>query len=279
MLISDTGRPLVLPIYLWTLYLLSMILFVALCIWAVYEFCHSILHTAKLISRFTDTKGLDEKQLAIIDLSSKYSSLFIISLCFTVIHFFVFSLFNYLELDSTMLLGVESIVNLLCLLFQYDFAEMYYYRYCNRMDVCCRWSITRRLGKHDEAVKAKRIMMHLRSGGTVDEMTLARELELDSYMTDGTRTQTNGSQDTELDSSRDPDFVTPELTMTSFNVGNKIAVPTFSSMNQVTTEEAVTGNPTNTDSSVVDFESQIAGSDLMGTSLKMVVEPSITAYT
>merc|ERR1719242_2252435 len=91
--------------------------------------------------------------------------------------------FNFLALDWTTPLGVESIVNLLCILFQYDFAEGHYYRYCNRMDICCRRSLTWRMSKHDEAVKAQRAVLHFRSGSTVDERNLAREL--DSYMSTG----------------------------------------------------------------------------------------------
>lgn len=274
----DTNRALIIPYWLLSLYLLSMILFVALCIWTVCEFCHNILHTAKLFSKFTATKGLDKKQLAIIDLSSKYLSLFIISLCSTLINFFIFSLFNSLGWDSTMLFGVESVVNLLCLLFQYDFAEVYYYRYCNRMDICCRSSLTWQMDKHDEAVKARQAVMHLRSGPsgkTVDERNMARELE--SYIdVNDTESQTRpDSQDTEPNASRD--CGTHEVTITSF-VGtvalSKEMVPTFSS-SEAETESSQ--HPDTTHTSAVEVESQMAGSDLMGSSLQMTVEPSSTS--
>merc|ERR1719203_2599788 len=93
------------------------------------------------------------------------------------------------------MLGVESIVNLLCLLFQYDFADSYYYRYCNRMDLCCRWSMTWRLGKHDEAVKAKRAVMHLRGASTLDGKNGNAARELESYMVNDTVTSSQQSLD------------------------------------------------------------------------------------
>ena len=181
----DVEATFVPPQWLYLFYLFPLILYALLCIWTVYEFCHNLLCTAKAQSHYTNKRGLDIKQLQIIDVSSKYLSLFMFAMLSTSIHYVIFSIFNFNELDPAILMGVDCVVNLLCLFLQFPFTSIYYYQYCRSLDICCRRVLTWRLGKHDQAIKAKRAVLHSPKVGaqrdlTVDEMKIAEDL--DSYL-------------------------------------------------------------------------------------------------
>ena len=180
---------LILPRWLWIVYCVLMVLFALLCMWAVYEFCHRLLITAKIRSNWSRTKGLDQKQRELIAVVSKYITLFLVASSSTLINFGVFSIFNYHGLDPGVLTGVDCIVNILCLFFHYSFAEKYYYRYCRRIDICCRLTMTWRLGKHDEAIKRQINAAKKTAAQTVDERQIRFSLQLDQNEVD----ETNGN--------------------------------------------------------------------------------------
>jgi hypothetical protein len=172
-----TENAFVFPLWLWSVMLLTLFLFVVLSLWTVYEFCHKVLLTAKLRSNWTRTTGLDKKQCEIINVSFKYLSLFLLAASTTLIHFGVFSFCLYHELDPSILVGIDCMVNVLCLSLQFPFTAVFYYRYCRRLDICCRWTMTWSIGKHDEAVKARRALMNVPRTSTVDERNIAKNLE------------------------------------------------------------------------------------------------------
>ena len=174
-----TEESFVIPLFLWSLMLLTLILFVVLSIWTVFEFCRNLLLTAKMRSNWTRTKGLDTKQHQIINVSSKYLSLFMFAACTTLFNFGIFSLCTYNDLDPSILVGMDCIVNVLCLFLQYGFAAIYYYRYCRRLDVCCRRIMTWRMGKHDQEIKAKRAMLTVPKPMSVDEQNIAKNMAMD----------------------------------------------------------------------------------------------------
>merc|ERR1712012_1484093 len=108
------------------------------------------------------------------------------------------------------------------------------------------------MSKHDEAVKAQRAVLHFRSGSTVDERNLAREL--DSYMSTGAErtlhNQTGPSRD----------FGPTEVTITSY-ADSKELVPTFSSMVEPTLTTIETESSQHAvGSTQTEVKSQTAGS-------------------
>lgn len=207
----------------WSMFTLfiALIIFTILSIWTVYEFCHRLLLTAKLQSQWTRTKGLDKKQIQIINVSAKYLSLFMFAMVTTLINFALFSLCTFHHLDPSTTLGFELISNITTLYLQFPFAEAFYYRCCGRLDVCCRRVITWRLGKHDQSIKAKRAITGAMMGAaptamTKDERNIAQDM--DSYVVQSSQR----TADYDGDGPR-------EFTITSFNDGVDVATSAASS--------------------------------------------------
>ena len=134
-------------------------------------------------SNWNRTKGLDQKQHQMIAVVSKYITLFMIASGSTFIAFGGAPIFNYHGLHSGMLTAVDNMINILCLFCHYSFAEKYYYRYCRRIDICCRLTMIRRLGQHDEAIKCqiaatKKAAADSRTTPTMDVRQIRFSLEL-----------------------------------------------------------------------------------------------------
>lgn len=176
----DSESPLVFSLWLWIMYLSSVLLLCIVAIWTVTEFCRNLLRTAKSYSLYSETEGLDTKQMQIIDVSAKYLSLYMFANVCTIIHFSVFSFLYRHEMDTGTFMGIDCIVNLICLYLQLPFCDSYYYKYCRKVDICCRWIMMRNLGKHDQAIKADRGIETKSRTCTVDEEYLAAEIAAQS---------------------------------------------------------------------------------------------------
>jgi len=155
----DTTEQFVMPRWIWALCVVTLVLFAALCIATVISFCNRLLSTAKELSKWTNNQRLDRKQRKIIDVSSKYLTLFLVAMLSTVTQFATASLLNFSGNDATILLGADCSVNLFCLYLQNEFASKQYHNKCRRIDAFCRWALSRNLKKHHEAIKAQRAMM------------------------------------------------------------------------------------------------------------------------
>jgi len=155
----DTTEPFVMHRWIWALCVVTLVLFAALCIATVISFCNRLLSTAKELSKWTNNQRLDRKQRKIIDVSSKYLTLFLVAMLSTVTQFATASLLNFSGNDATILLGADCSVNLFCLYLQNEFASKQYHNKCRRIDAFCRWALSRNLKKHHEAIKAQRAMM------------------------------------------------------------------------------------------------------------------------
>jgi len=168
----------VIPLSLWSLIASTWVIFIALSIYSVYKFVDNMLLTAKMRSNHSSwSPGLDKKQRQMINLSAKYLSLFLFAEGTTFAHFGFFSFCTYNDLDPSILLGIDCIANVLCLFLQWGFAAIYYYRYCRKLDGCCRRLMTWRMGKQDQAIKAKRAVLAVPRLITVDEQNIASNLE------------------------------------------------------------------------------------------------------
>jgi len=166
-----------LSLSVWALMLSATIIFVVLSLWTVLEFCHRLLLTAKSVSRWTQKSEVEAKQQPIINVSAKYLALFVVAMVSTVLNFGAFSLCALYRLDPTIALGLDCITNVICIFLQFSFSADIYYRYCRRLDACCRRAISQCLDSGEGSVRAKLSMLEIPRPSTIDEVHIAKNLE------------------------------------------------------------------------------------------------------
>merc|ERR1719233_1415998 len=144
----------------------------------MFEFCRRLLSTAKTQSHWSQKHGLDTEQLKVIEISSKYISLFVVASLSTIIQFAIASLLHSFGNDPSLFLGVDCVVNLLCLYLQITASSTRYEKCCRGADACCRWVLTWKLTRYDQEIMASRSPADIPEDITADTNVTP---EADSY--------------------------------------------------------------------------------------------------
>ena len=111
---------------------------------------NNLLKLASLQSSSADQSKLNETQLKLVNLSTKYITLFgigtvvvFISFTFQIAYHHTFWLYHVHIITTS----IDCSISIICLYLQYTFASKYYKRYCNRLHGCCRKSIVQTMLK------------------------------------------------------------------------------------------------------------------------------------
>ena len=113
------------------------------------------------VGNLSADSGVCEKQQALIDLSSKYVSLFVVAMSSSLLTFVGFVVFRVGFADPLhvgALWSIDCIVNVICLYLYHSFADPQYKRYCSRLDGCCKGKMSNsvRLENMDSISKRSR---------------------------------------------------------------------------------------------------------------------------
>merc|ERR1719474_2139552 len=114
--------------------------------WAVFNFVMNLLSLAKqrASSMATVAAEVNQKQLGLINLSSKYITLFLVSTVSVVLDYGLsYICLLVVEVNPGFLWGIDGVIQIVCLYLYYNFAERHYEKYCHWMDVHCRSMMTR----------------------------------------------------------------------------------------------------------------------------------------
>lgn len=129
---------------LYTLLLISALIFITICCWTTYRFVRNLMALAKAraetISRndLSNSEDICANQRRLVTLSSKYVTLFIIALVTSVLSFFLVAMCRiYWDVDTGFITSVDCVTNIVCLYLFQSFAAVHYKRYCSRLDDCC----------------------------------------------------------------------------------------------------------------------------------------------
>ena len=127
-------------IYFRILYI-SLFIFTATSIWAVWRFTSTLLIIAKLQQSSMKQVGasINKQQQELIHLSSKYVSLFIVATVSSTVMLTLSAVFRvHLGLNAAFIWPIDCVINIICLYLYHSFASHHYKRYCSRLDDCCR---------------------------------------------------------------------------------------------------------------------------------------------
>ena len=128
-------------------------------IWTVYRFVCTLLLIAK--QRATSTNSADakinEQQQTLINLSSKYVSLFIVAIWSTTGSAVISAVFRlYFDYHPGGIWAIDGIINIVCLYLYHSFAAHHYERYCGRLDSCCKAKMSSSIMLENKLAIAKR---------------------------------------------------------------------------------------------------------------------------
>ena len=117
--------------------LIGLIIYVADSLWAVRNFSANLLSLAKMRAAaklvLQEQPQLSDRPQRMINLSSKYVSLFILATSTTVMSFVVSGIFLFkLGIQNGSLWSIDCVVNTVCLYLYHNFAAHHYDRYCAR---------------------------------------------------------------------------------------------------------------------------------------------------
>jgi hypothetical protein len=134
-----------------TLGIVFMVVFAVSALCVVVSFLDKLFilgkaRTKKQVKVFCETEpiGLNKMQQKLMNLSSKYISLFLMASFSSFIT--MFSGFYESASDlriSLFLVPVDCCVNLICIYLQYEFAVSHYTKCCGKLDRCCKYIMTK----------------------------------------------------------------------------------------------------------------------------------------
>ena len=153
---------------------------VAMCTFMSNVFVLGKARTKKQIKPFCEdeTIGLNEMQQKLMDLSSKYVSLFMIASISSAVT--LFSGFYESASDlriSLFLVPIDCCVNLICIYLQYAFADKQYRKYCGKLDWSCKKMMTARWVKSIHTMRRDECNLNLEVHGMKLEKTPVDALE------------------------------------------------------------------------------------------------------
>ena len=186
--------------------MVGMILYIIIGSWAVIQFSHNLLtltktaaNTMKNVNRFSKLT-INTSQQKMINRIARYNALFslaaitsttmVISTGILSIYFGVKgipgggpSVNNYWILSLLQIITLfDCLINIICLFLQYSFATDYYFRYCNKLDLCWKNIISRELKQElrQEFARIKEIKSVSQETEMVDESESDEMMELDA---------------------------------------------------------------------------------------------------
>merc|ERR1712228_222964 len=125
----------------WALFIVICIIYISMAIAAVWIFCNNLLKLATLQSTSEDSSDLNGTQQKLVNMTTKYITLFGIAsvsifICFALHIVYHYSVWLYhVHIIAT---SIDCVISIVCLYLQYSFASHYYDGHCRKLHDCCK---------------------------------------------------------------------------------------------------------------------------------------------